>query len=117
MGIAWRTRFAGLFSARPTASRGIVLRLYTRADCPLCEELEATLGEVRWRRLGLDPGRVRVERRDVDACEPWRERYGLSVPVLEHVGRALAQGRATRDELERRLARRLAGQRAEGGDG
>lgn len=111
---AWRTRVRALLPRRRARRPGLSLRFYTRADCPLCDAMEEQLRAVRWARLGVDPAGVRVERRDVDSRDEWRERYGLSVPVLEQGGRALAKGRTTREELERRLARRL--ERAGGRD-
>ncbi|MFN3715451.1 MAG: glutaredoxin family protein [Thiobacillus sp.] len=52
------------------------LTLYTRAGCPLCEEMEAAIE-------GLRAGRtVAVARIDVDADAALKTRYGWDVPLL-----------------------------------
>ena len=91
----------------PDPSEPVPLRLYTAADCPLCDELKAQLAELggRWNLV--------VEELDVRSDGALEERYGLSIPVLEHAGRALVKGRATTQELEDRLRRR----RSSGGQG
>jgi glutaredoxin len=85
----------------------VTLRLYTKRDCPLCSELRAALARARL------AARVRLEEVDIEGDARLRERYGLSVPVLELEGRTLAKGRARVEELERRFARLLAEIRAE----
>ena len=83
------------------------LRFYTRRECPLCDEMERVIQALDWERIGVRAGGVNIERRDVDLDPSWVECYGLSVPVLEFEGRAIAKGRATAAEIEGRLARRL----------
>lgn len=52
------------------------LTLYTRAGCPLCEEMEAAVE-------GLLSGRgVEIVRRDVDAEAALKARFGWDVPLL-----------------------------------
>lgn len=53
-----------------------VVTLYTRADCPLCDEAEAILRRLRG-ALGY-----RLETVDVDSGAVFARRYGLLVPVV-----------------------------------
>jgi len=85
--------------------RTVRLQLYTRPECPLCDELKAELVRLGARRPAWE---LVLEERDVESDPVLEERHGLSVPVLELGGRALAKGRASVTELEDRLARRLA---------
>lgn len=61
--------------------------LYTRGNCPLCDEMKA---EIRRARLPRP-----VELREVDiAGDPELERrWGLSIPVLEIAGEPRFRGR------------------------
>lgn len=68
--------------------------VYTRDDCPLCDEFIAELS-----RLPL-----RYELRDVDGDPVTQRRYGLKVPVLVCDGRIVCHGR-----LDRAAALRIAG--------
>jgi glutaredoxin len=86
----------------------IELRLYTRADCPLCDAMKAELARARVR-----PPFTLVEI-DVEGDPALRARYGTSVPVLEIGGRAAFKGRLEAREFARRYARRLAEMRAGG---
>lgn len=52
----------------------MTIRLYTRAGCHLCEQVEAQLAR-------LAPAAA-LERRDIDRDPRLRERYGLTVPVV-----------------------------------
>jgi len=52
------------------------LTLYTRADCPLCEEMVAEVGALI-AGTGHDLGPV-----DVDADPLLKERFGWDVPLL-----------------------------------
>jgi hypothetical protein len=57
--------------------------VYTRDDCPLCDEFIAELS-----RLPLE-----FELRDVDDDPVARRRYGLKVPVLTCDGSVVCHGR------------------------
>jgi glutaredoxin len=83
------------------------LRLYTKADCPLCDAMKAELARAR-----VEP-RPELELVDIERDPELRARYGLSVPVLEIGGRAAFKGRLTAAEFERKYARRAAEIRAE----
>ena len=51
------------------------MRLYTRPDCSLCEELRDELE-------AAFAGRFQLETRWVDEQREWKKRYGLRIPVL-----------------------------------
>jgi hypothetical protein len=70
------------------------LLVYTRDDCPLCDEFIAELSQLP----------LRYELRDVDGDPVTQRRYGLKVPVLTCDGRIVCHGR-----LDRAAALRLAG--------
>jgi hypothetical protein len=68
--------------------------VYTRDDCPLCDEFVAELAQLP----------VIFELRDVDGDPVTRRRYGLKVPVLTCDGSVVCHGR-----LDSAAALRLAG--------
>jgi glutaredoxin len=68
--------------------------VYTREDCPLCDDFVAALA-------AIVPD---FALRDVDADPVARRRFGLKVPVLTCDGSVVCFGR-----LDREAVRRLAG--------
>jgi hypothetical protein len=77
------------------------LRLYTRASCPLCDEMKAELSRAR-------PAHPFVlEEVDIAGDPELLERFGLSIPVLEIAGRVAFKGRWTAAQFEEKLARRV----------
>lgn len=74
------------------------LVVYTRADCPLCDDFIAELARL------LGPADEPVELRDVDADPAARRRFGLKVPVLTHAGRIVCHGRLDTAAVARTLA-------------
>lgn len=80
---------------------GPVVTLYTKRDCPLCDEAAATL-----RALAAEIGFSLTEV-DVEADPVLRARYGQSVPVIaiegREVMRAPLEPAAVRAALRRRL--------------
>ncbi len=66
--------------------------VYTRDDCPLCDEFIADLAELP----------LAFELRDVDGDPVTRRRYGLKIPVLTCDGSVVCLGR-----LDRAAALRL----------
>jgi predicted thioredoxin/glutaredoxin len=72
------------------------LVLVTRQGCHLCDE---ALGHLRG--LGHDP-----ELADVDADDRLHDLYDWRVPVVLVDGRVVAEGKITRDHLEKALGRR-----------
>jgi glutaredoxin len=103
-----RSILEALFARRaPRETAPLELVLYTRADCPLCEEMKAELARARV----TPPFRLREV--DIESDPELVARHGLSIPVLEIGGRPAFKGRLSAREFERRYARRLAEIRAE----
>jgi glutaredoxin len=73
------------------------LRLYTRKDCCLCQEMKAVLSEVSARVP------FALEEIDIDESAELREQFGHEVPVLFINGRKAFKYRLTTAELEKRL--------------
>ena len=73
------------------------LKLYTRKDCCLCDEMKVILSQVL-RRVPLV-----VEEIDVDSSADLREQYGDEVPVLFVNGRKAFKYRVSARALEKRL--------------
>ncbi len=80
----------------------IRLRLFSRAQCPLCEELRREVDEL----LGEEAREWQIV--DVDTDPELARRYGESVPVLFVNGRLFAKIRLPRLAARLRL-RRAAG--------
>jgi len=76
-----------------------VLRLYTRRDCPLCDEMKAAV------RAAAEKVPLQLEEVDVDSAPGLAELYGSEVPVLFIDGRKAFKYRVTPAELEKRLRR------------
>ena len=79
----------------------LALVLYTRARCPLCDEMKAEIA-----RAGLG-SRCVLREIDVDSEPALALRYGRSVPVLEIEGRAAFKGRLTAADLRRKVERAM----------
>jgi glutaredoxin len=73
------------------------LKLYTRKDCCLCDEMKAVVRRVA-AKIPLD-----LEEIDVDGAAELREEFGAEVPVLFIDGRKAFKYRVTPRELERKL--------------
>ncbi|HSP10079.1 MAG TPA: glutaredoxin family protein [Candidatus Dormibacteraeota bacterium] len=69
------------------------LVLVTRRNCHLCDDALALI-----RDLGAEP-----ELADVDSDDSLHDQYDWRVPVLMLDGRVVAEGRMTRDQLQRAL--------------
>lgn len=76
------------------------LTLYSRADCCLCDEMKAAIGQVA-AKLPLE-----LEEIDIDGDAQLKQLYGDEVPVLFIDGRKAFKYRVTARELRRRLGRR-----------
>ena len=77
------------------------LILYHRQGCHLCEDLESLIAARM--RGGRSCHAVRVVKRDIDSDENWRNLYGDRIPVVEHDGRVILEGRPSVDEVDRAL--------------
>lgn len=75
----------------------IVVTLYTRAGCSLCDRAEALL-------RGLEAGLgFRLAVVDIEGDEELHRRYLFEIPVVVCDGRELARGRVTPAALEAEL--------------
>ncbi|MCH7913463.1 MAG: glutaredoxin family protein [Deltaproteobacteria bacterium] len=73
------------------------IRLYTRRDCCLCEEMKGVVRDVA-EEIPLE-----VEEVDVDSGPDLRERFGGEVPVLFIDGRKAFKYRVAARELKKKL--------------
>ncbi len=80
----------------------IVLTLYSRPECCLCEEMKGVVAQVRQEVA------VTLEEVDISTDPGLEARFGQEVPVLCINGRKAFKYRVTAGELRRRLARELA---------
>ncbi|GAA0446396.1 glutaredoxin family protein [Lentibacillus halophilus] len=67
---------------------------YTKAHCPLCDEVEAIL-DLLQRVHPFD-----VEVRDIETCDEWLEAYQMVIPVVEIEGRTFAYEAISYDVLD-----------------
>ena len=80
----------------------IVLTLYSRPGCHLCDEMKAVIQ----RASRTVDASITVEEIDISTDPELEARYGLEIPVLLVDGRKAAKYRVTEDELTRLLAAR-----------
>ena len=78
----------------------VELLLYSKADCPLCDEMAAAAHEAA-QKIPLSIIHV-----DVAADPRLRDEYGLDIPLLFHNGACIAKHRITPEELVAKLKRR-----------
>jgi hypothetical protein len=86
----------------------IVLTLYSRPGCHLCDEMKAVARRV----TSALQAPARIEEIDISADPTLEARYGLEIPVLMLQGKKIAKYRIDEATLMRALA---ATQRAEQG--
>jgi hypothetical protein len=77
--------------------REVELTLYSKPDCPLCDEMEEELSNAS---RGLP---VKVTKVDITGDPELEKKYGLEIPLLTHDGERLARHRAD----ERTLAAKI----------
>jgi glutaredoxin len=77
----------------------IELALYTRANCPLCDEMKREIAHA----LGDEPHVLREI--DIDSDPALAELHGRSVPVLAIDGRVAFKGRLSARDLVRKVER------------
>ncbi len=73
------------------------IRLYTRRDCCLCEEMKGVVRDV------AEEVSLEVEEVDVDSEPDLREKFGGEVPVLFIDGRKAFKYRVAARELKKKL--------------
>ena len=77
----------------------IELALYTRKNCPLCDEMKREIAHA----LHDEPHSLREI--DIDSDPALVELHGRSIPVLAIDGRVAFKGRLTARELVRKVER------------
>jgi hypothetical protein len=80
----------------------IVLTLYSRPGCHLCDEMKAIVKRV----AAASSTPMRVDEVDISTDAQLEALYGLEIPVLMVDGRKAAKYRVTEGELTRLLAAR-----------
>ena len=80
----------------------IVLTLYSRPGCHLCDDMKALVRRVA---RATAPG-VTIDEIDISGDPDLESRYGLEIPVLLVDGKKAAKYRVTEGELRRILASR-----------
>jgi glutaredoxin len=83
----------------------VVLTLYSRPGCHLCDEMKAVIQRASG---AVDPS-ITVEEIDISTDPELEARYGLEIPVLLLDGKKAAKYRVTEGELTRMLRDRAAG--------
>ena len=91
----------------------IVLTLYSRPGCHLCDEMKAVVERV----IGAAAVRAAVEEIDISTDPALEARYGLEIPVLLVDGKKAAKYRMTEEALTRLLQERSRGAGGPGGSG
>lgn len=83
----------------------IVLTLYSRPGCHLCDEMKAVVQ--RATRATTTP--ITIDEIDISTDPGLEARYGLEIPVLMVDGKKAAKYRVTEEELTRLLKARSGG--------
>jgi glutaredoxin len=78
----------------------IVLTIYSRPGCHLCDDMKALVARI----VGNQPAAATVTEVDISADPALEERYGLEIPVLLVDGKKVAKYRVSEDALRRILA-------------
>ena len=82
----------------------IVLTLYSRPGCHLCDEMKAVVQ--RAMRATATP--ITIDEIDISTDPGLEARYGLEIPVLMVEGRKVAKYRTSEEDVVRMLAARRA---------
>jgi len=77
----------------------IVLTIYTRPGCHLCQEMKVTVERV----VRDTHAQARIEEIDIANDAGLEARYALEIPVLLVNGKKAAKYRVTEEELRRKL--------------
>ena len=75
-----------------------VIKLYMKANCPLCEDAKQLLDLLLSKDI-----RAHYEEIDIYSKDEWLEKYQLMIPVVEIEGEIVAYGRVDSIELKKRL--------------
>jgi glutaredoxin len=79
----------------------MVLTIYSKPGCHLCDEMKAVVHRCRQR-----DGSIVLEEIDISSDPELLTRYGIEIPVLMIEGRKVAKYRISEEDLERILAGR-----------
>ena len=88
----------------------IVLTIYSRPGCHLCDEMKAIVERV----TRSAPGPLAIEEIDISTDRDLEVRYGAEIPVLFVDGRKAAKYRVGEEELTRILLDRPNGSHGSG---
>jgi len=89
----------------------IILTLYSRPGCHLCDEMKAV---VQRASQAVDAP-IAIEEIDISTDPELEARYGLEIPVLLMDGKKAAKYRVAEGDLTRMLRDRTAGQAGQAG--
>jgi thioredoxin-like negative regulator of GroEL len=92
---------------KPAAPLPVIL--YTRANCPLCEEMQAEIS-----RAGRE-GHYELRKVNVDSQRALKKEFGLRIPVLEIDGQVEFEGRLSAVDFRERLDELCRSRRSSGG--
>jgi glutaredoxin len=79
----------------------IVITLYSRQHCHLCEQAKQSILELQ------NQYSFRLEEMDIDQSEALTELYGLMVPVIQIDGKMEAYGQINKFSISNRLQEKL----------
>ncbi|GGJ64615.1 glutaredoxin [Anoxybacillus voinovskiensis] len=79
----------------------MIVTLYSKIDCPLCEKAKAVLQELQ-QEYGFEINEI-----DIYKDDALLEKYQLMIPVVEVDGEELAYGRIHKEFIRKRLLERM----------
>lgn len=85
--------------------RRVVVEVFTREDCGLCEEAED--------RVAIEAGGAHVRHIDIDEDPELQARYNIRVPVVVVDGREVAEGRVEEGVVRQAVRRARKGRWSE----
>lgn len=86
----------------PGPTSTIVLALYSRPGCHLCDEMKQVVRRV----LAQSPSPIALTEIDISGDGALEQRYGLEIPVLLMNGKKVAKYRVAEEDLRRMLIAR-----------
>ncbi|MCZ0756536.1 glutaredoxin family protein [Anoxybacillus sp. J5B_2022] len=79
----------------------MIVNLYSKIDCPLCEKAKAVLQELQ------QEWNFQINEIDIYENDALLEKYQLMIPVVEVDGEELAYGLIHKDFIRKRLLERM----------
>ncbi|WP_339147781.1 MULTISPECIES: glutaredoxin family protein [unclassified Sutcliffiella] len=77
------------------------LQFFTKVDCPLCDKAKTKLKELQ------SEYNFTIEEFDIYKDDVLLEKYQLMIPVVEHEGEMLAYGQVNKEEVRKRLLKKI----------